>query len=232
MPPAGHWPSHGDHYRTYMAALLEGDIRGLRAVIDSLLARDVPWPRICHDFLQRGLYDVGRMWECNQIPVAVEHLAASATHVVLSDRFMRHQRRNLHASEVIVACVPNEFHDIGTLVVANACEEAGCKAVLLGSNTPTRELLKFIRQRHRFPDLLALSITLPANRIALHEGLATITAEFPGLPIIVGGQALDGHAEAATFREALQARFPTVRHVPTLEALGQVLNALPSLEYA
>ena len=73
------------------------------------------------------------------------------------------------------------------------------------------------------PDLLALSITLPANRVLLEGDLATITAKFPHLNILVGGQALEGNENAIRFVEELLAKYPVVHHVQTLDELEHYL---------
>lgn len=220
-----------DAYGVYMAALLEGDVRGLGSVIQGLADRGVPWAQIVQEYIQRGLYDIGRMWERNQIPVSVEHLAASATSVILASRYIGYEPET-SAPEVVIACVPGELHEIGTMIVANACEAAGWKAVLLASDTPTHDLIAFIRKRKRVPDVVALSVTLPANRRALQDELVALTTAFPALPIIFGGQALNGHSEAIAFREHLLLRFPTVQYIQTLDALERFLTQAAEMEHA
>jgi len=209
-----------------MAGLLEGDALVIKAVIDDLLKEGAPLNRIYRDFIQRGMYKIGVLWERNQIPVSIEHLAATATQIVLSELYLRLRCAGENSPEVIIACVPNEQHDIGTMIVANVCGAAGWKSDLLGANTPTRDLLTYIDQRKHMPDLLALSITLPANRRVLEGDLAAIATKFPQLKILIGGQALDGHEETNRFVEGLLAKYPTVHCVQTLDELEHYLTTL------
>jgi methanogenic corrinoid protein MtbC1 len=136
----------------------------------------------------------------------------------------------------MIACVPNEMHDVGAMIVANLCELNGCKSLLLGANTPIKDLLTYIGQRKHMPDLLALSVTLPANRVALENALEEITARFPRLKIVIGGQALDVHQEAIQFKERMSSRFASVQHILSLEELEFYLRRLvkappsPSIE--
>jgi MerR family transcriptional regulator, light-induced transcriptional regulator len=216
----------GSTFKRYLNALLEGDVRVINAIIDELLAGHMPMNTIYRDFVRRGMYEVGLLCENNQIQVSVEHLAASATQLALSELYLKHQRPQEHSPEVIIACVPNEMHDVGTMIVANLCESTGCKSVLLGANTPIKDLLVFIGQRKHMPDLLALSVTLPANRVALENALEEITARFPQLKIVIGGQALDIHREAILFKERLTYKFATVQYIPSLDALELYLRRL------
>jgi len=213
-------------FKKYMAGLLEGDLRVIKAVIDDLLKAGTPLKSIYRDFIQRGMYKVGVLWERNQIPVSIEHLAATATQVVLSELYLKLRSPSENSPEVIIACVSNEQHDLGAMVVANVFSVAGWKSDLLGANTPTRDLLRYIDQRKRIPEQLALSITLPANRVVLEGDLAAITTKFPQLNILIGGQALDGHEDAIRFVEELLAKYPTVHHVQTLDELENYLTTL------
>ncbi len=213
-------------FKKYMVGLLEGDVRVIKAVIDDLLKEGAPLNSIYRDFIQLGMYKIGVLWERHQIPVAIEHLAATATQIVLSELYLRLRCAGEDSPEVIIACVPNEQHDIGTMIVANVCGVAGWKSDLLGANTPTRDLLTYIDQRKQMPKLLALSVTLPANRVVLEGDLAAITARFPQLRILIGGQALAGHEEAIGFVEGLLAKYPTVHYVKTLDELEHYLTTL------
>lgn len=215
-------------FKHYMTALLEGDARSLSALVEDLLEKKTSLNSIYCDFIQRGMYEVGVLWECNKIPVSVEHLAASATQIVLSEIYLKLQSKREHSPEIIIACVHNEMHDVGTMIVANLSELAGWKSVLLGANTPTRDMLAFIEHRKHMPDLLALSITLPANRMTLEQDLEAIGTRFPALKIVIGGQALGGNTEAVQFREGLLAQYPSVSYMHTLDELEHYLRNYPA----
>ena len=82
---------HETDFKKYLTGLLEGDVRVIKAVIDDLLKEDMPLNSIYRDFIQRSMYKVGVLWERNQIPVSIEHLAATATQVVVSDLYLKLQ---------------------------------------------------------------------------------------------------------------------------------------------
>jgi MerR family transcriptional regulator, light-induced transcriptional regulator len=217
---------HDAAFKRYMDGLLTGDIRVMKAIIDDLIEVKTPLNHIYRDFVQQGLYEIGMLWERNEITVSIEHLAATATKAVLAEMFLQLPRIEENSPEVIIACVPGEMHDVGAMVVANLTESVGCKSVLLGADTPTKDMLAFFEHREHMPDLLALSTTLPANRVALDESLAAVTAKCPHLRIVIGGQALHGHEEAVQFRSNLLDKYPTVDYVQTLDELEQYLNLL------
>ena len=209
-------------FRRYLNALLEGDARVGHELVDGLLARKVSLATIYSDYIRRGMYEVGELWERNQISVSIEHLAASTTQLIVSELFFMLKCPPDNGRQVIIACVPYELHDVGTLIVANVFQLAGWKIQLLGANTPVEDMVDFIARRK--PDMLALSCTLPANRHGLEEALAKTVVVFPQLEILIGGQALGGSDEAAQYRGTLMARIPKTRYLETLEELERYLS--------
>ena len=208
-------------FRRYLNALLEGDTRVGQELVGDLLTQKVSLATIYGDYIQRGMYEVGELWERNQISVSVEHLAASTTQLIVSELFFKLKCSPENGKQVIIACVPYELHDVGTLIVANVFQLAGWRIQLLGANTPAEDMVDFIATRK--PDMLALSCTLPANRRGLEDALAKSVAAFPQLEILIGGQALGGSEEAAQYRGSLLARFGTARYLETLEQLERYL---------
>lgn len=209
-------------FRRYLNALLEGDARVGRELVDGLLASKVSLATIYGDYIQRGMYEVGELWERNQISVSIEHLAASTTQLIVSELFFKLKCSPHNGKQVIIACVPYEMHDVGTLIVANVFQLAGWKIQLLGANTPAEDMVDFIAARK--PDMLALSCTLPANRRGMEQALARTVATIPQLQILIGGQALGGSDEATRYRVGLMADYPAVRYMETLEALEHHLS--------
>jgi MerR family transcriptional regulator, light-induced transcriptional regulator len=66
-------------YRGYLDDLLSGNRQACMDVVQKLLGQKVGVRSIYLDLFQRSLYDVGSMWERNEISVAVEHLATAGS---------------------------------------------------------------------------------------------------------------------------------------------------------
>jgi DNA-binding XRE family transcriptional regulator/methylmalonyl-CoA mutase cobalamin-binding subunit len=95
---------------------------------------------------------------------------------------------------VLVACVEQEQHYLGAMMVADllACE--GWQVEFLGPDVPTADLLSILGKR-RF-HLLALSVTLTAHLRHL-EKIGTGLRKSPNAPkVMVGGAALAGRPNA------------------------------------
>jgi len=72
-------------------------------------------------------------------------------------------------------------------MVADVFEANGWNSYFLGANTPTDELISFSKTMR--PDVFAVSMSLYFHLPQLELMFQKIRAEFPEIPILVGGQA-------------------------------------------
>lgn len=202
-------------YESYLAALLRGDRAECACIVQELLAQGVPVKDLYHHLFQRALYRVGELWENQEISVAVEHLATAITERMLTlvqPAVFAGPPRN---RRIIVACVGNEFHQIGARMIADLCELSGWRGDFLGADTSISRLLKHIEDRK--PSLLGLSLALATTFPSLIETIDAVAAAYPRLPIVAGGQAFRYGALGA-----LETR-PAVRYLRSFEDLEAVM---------
>lgn len=89
--------------------------------------------------------------------------------------------------KAIIACVANEYHQLGGRMVADIFELHGWDGYFLGANTPSEELLRLIDDKK--PDLIGLSLAISFNLDNLWKVVEMVRVTFHELPILVGGQA-------------------------------------------
>jgi len=174
-------------YERYLEALLAGERENCAAVVHELRSAHVPLRAMYVDLFQRSLYRVGELWEHNRISVATEHLATAITERMVTQvqpEVFAGQRRE---RSVVVACVADEYHQLGGRMAADLFELHGWRGYFLGANTPHESLLKMIAQRR--PALVGLSLSISFNLPSLLTALDAVRGSFPDLPVIVGGQA-------------------------------------------
>jgi len=139
------------------------------------------------NIIKKALYDVGELWEYNKISVATEHLASAIVEAILNEFYPKIILKEKIDKTVIVACVENEFHQIGIKMISDIFEMNGWHAHFLGANTPTQELIAFTKIIK--PDMLAISLSIYFHLPILENMIQMIRTDFPDLPILVGGQA-------------------------------------------
>lgn len=204
-------------YAQYLSALLAGDRAQCARIVQELVSAGTQVKHIYADLFQRSQYRVGELWECQRISVAVEHLATAITERMLT--LVQRQVFSGMARErtIIIACVADEYHQLGGRMIADFCELRGWRAPFLGANTPLADLLQLIKERR--PNLLGLSLSIYFNLPALLEALDAVSIRFPDLHILVGGQAFRWGAKAA-----LQP-YPKAKYIESLDELEQSMEA-------
>lgn len=206
-------------YRLYLESLLSGDRETCARVVHELNQSGIPLKDLYINLFQRSLYETGELWESHRISVSVEHLATAITERLLTMVEPQAFSGPFREHTVIVACVADEYHQLGARMVADFFEFHGWRGTFLGANTPVRDLLHLIRERT--PDLLALSLALYSNLPSLVRALDAVSSEFPKLGIFVGGQAFRwGGAD-------LLHKYPQITYIPSVEVLEQKM-----VEYA
>ena len=178
--------------KRYLAAQLTGDRReALRLVIEDGMEQGVSVPQLQLEVIQPAQYEIGRLWQENEISVAQEHLATGISQLVLAHLYPHLQRGESVGRRVLVACVEGELHDMGARIVADHFEIRGYDVRFLGANVPVEGLVKMAFQER--PDVVALSAAMTKNLVAAKEAVGALCAlNQGGLSIAVGGRAFEG----------------------------------------
>jgi MerR family transcriptional regulator, light-induced transcriptional regulator len=147
------------------------------------------------DVIQPSQYRVGELWESGKISVATEHLATATNSYVATNCYAPLARATTGGPRALIACTPEEMHELGPRMLADLLECDGWDVDFYGTSMPARELIAAIRERK--PRFVGLSAAL-----VMHLGSVkrTITAIREALgddtpPIVVGGNAFRGDGE-------------------------------------
>ncbi|HOJ96244.1 MAG TPA: cobalamin-dependent protein [Methanospirillum sp.] len=198
-------------YQAYLTALIAGDRITCTDIVQDLRTSGTDIKEIYLHLIQRSLYDVGDLWEHHRISVAVEHLASAITERLLSilETEMFSIPHKTHT--VIVACIADEFHQIGGRMVSDMFEFQGWNSHFLGANTPVRDLISMMQRKK--PDLIALSVSVYFNIPHLLSALTIIRTQFPSIQILAGGQAFRWGGEG------LLERYQPIKYIRDLDEL-------------
>jgi MerR family transcriptional regulator, light-induced transcriptional regulator len=146
VAPFAHPPGDSLHRN-----LMEFDEAGAQEEIDRLLAT-YSLDAVLRDVVLPILRRVGEEWERGEVTVAQEHFASN----LLGGR-LRALARGLDRGagpRAIVACVPGELHDIGSLSFALALRARGWRVTWLGADLPIPALVDTVRRLR--PELVVL----------------------------------------------------------------------------
>lgn len=171
----------------FLNSLLNGERKHCSALIRKALDQQGNIIPVYEEIIKPSLYHVGELWENNKITVASEHMATSIVEFILNEIYVDIISEHRLGKKVVVACVENEFHQVGIKMVADVFEKNGWDTCFLGANVPTSDLISFIKIQN--PVLLALSFSIISHLSVLERMLMHIQNSLPNLPVLVGGQA-------------------------------------------
>jgi methanogenic corrinoid protein MtbC1 len=179
--------------RQLSEALESGTRREAERVIREAVDAGLPKQAIYDDVIAVAMHQIGAKWEAGEISVAEEHLATSISYglVALLAELARveEERRN---ELVVMSAVEGERHVMGLQMAADVLEGGGFPVLFLGADVPTGTLLEFVEQRA--PSVCALSATMPHVRENLSSTVALLEDIFPGVRVLIGGEASRGLA--------------------------------------
>jgi cobalamin-dependent methionine synthase I len=85
---------------------------------------------------------------------------------------------------ILLACLPDEHHEIALLIFALAAHESGYRLLTLGADTPLNELVAVARKKDCKAILLSGAIE-PSRRL-LSDDLPALVMEIQ-IPVLIGG---------------------------------------------
>ncbi|MEE4197047.1 MAG: cobalamin-dependent protein [Bacteroidales bacterium] len=196
-------------YKDFLLALLDGNRKQSFQIVEHYLERGITVKELYEEYIKKTLYRVGELWEHNKISVASEHLATAITESILNSLFEKIVSEKRVGKSAIVACVENEYHQVGIKMIADVFEMNGWDTHFLGANVPVDELVAFAKAKDA--SIFALSLSIYFHLPVLEKMLEKITEAFPETSVIVGGQAFrHGGLEVVQ-------KYPTVKYFKNLE---------------
>ena len=171
----------------FVEALLSGNKYKCSEIVNNLVLSNFRIEDIYEELLRIALYKVGELWEMGKITVAAEHLSTAIVEGILNELYYKLISSHRTNRTVVVACVENEYHQVGIKMVADIFEMYGWNSHFLGANTPSSELINYMKAIK--PDILALSLSIYFHTSVLEKMLNEIRVHFPEILIIIGGQA-------------------------------------------
>jgi methanogenic corrinoid protein MtbC1 len=150
---------------------------------------------VCLGLLTPVLVEIGRRWECHELPSTTEHFASGVIRAQLED-LLRTAASGASGPLVIVGCAPGEQHELGALMVALFLRRSGMRVAYLGQSVEPESLFKMIGTHKPAGVVLSAAMEPHALELArIGEHLRDVPAPRPAL--FFGGRAFVEHPELA-----------------------------------
>lgn len=172
----------------YAAALLAGDQEEAFRVVKDAMERGIDPLVIYTEVITPALAGVGDAWHRGKLNIATEHLAIQIT--LQQSAYIRGlaRRRKPIGAEAVITAVEGEMHAVGARLIADLFYLEGWDVAFLGQDTPTADLVDWVRERK--PDLVMFSLS-QRDRIPVAKEAARILKSLDEPPLVfVGGVGL------------------------------------------
>lgn len=184
-------------YEAVAAALAAHDkATAVRTAVEAVTSGAVTIPALYRDVLGRILGDTGAAWQRGDTAIWEEHMASATVRTVVEILYPGVLKEKAAAEPsgriVLLACPPEEGHDLGLRMVSDRFDMAGWTTYYLGPDTPVTEIADAARALG--VDTIVLSSSTHFNRVAVRHAVDALKKELPGLDIMVGGPAFVGAA--------------------------------------
>ncbi len=139
--------------------------------------------------IQPALHRIGDGWQAGTVDVAQEHFASSYIRQRLT-ALLEVANPSRYDRLAIAACGPDEWHELGLLMVSLFLTRRGWHVVYLGASLPPGEIERYLAQLR--PNAVVLSATTEAAGAAVAEIVRRLAELPPPGPVLgFGGYAFE-----------------------------------------
>lgn len=184
-------------YEAVAAALADHDkATAVRSAVEAVSSGAVSIPVLYRHVLSRILADTGEAWHRGETAIWEEHLASATVRTIVEIVYPGVLKAKAEAAPagraVLLACPPEEAHDLGLRMVADRFDLAGWTTYFLGPDTPVAEIADAARRLG--VDAVVMSSSTHFHRLAVRHAVDALKKELPETDVWVGGPAFMGAA--------------------------------------
>ena len=198
------------------ARLVAGDEAGAWALVEAVLAAGMKPDQSLLDLLAPAMQSIGAHWQHGELSVADEHRATAVTARLIARLGSRFGRRGVKRGTVVLAAPAGELHGLPVSMGANLLRWRGFNVVELGADTPPEALAEAVANEARAneapadeapagearageisrPLAVGIASTVSAGHGAVQRAIAEVRRACPDVPVLLGGAAIAGAAQA------------------------------------
>ena len=138
------------------------------------------------------LHQLGERWKNREAGICEEHFFTTYLRSKLGSR-IQHLNQHNSGPLLLIACLPDEYHEVGMMMFTLAVLDKGYRALILGANAPIEQIP--VVHRRRACAGIVLSASSPISNQLLEKELPTLVEQV-AIPVFIGGRASERHREA------------------------------------
>ncbi len=176
-----------DAIARYMEALLLGDRRACRSVIEETMQSGVPANSVYLYLIWPVMVEIERLLRVDKITSIQEHLATRINRTIVDQLQNKLPRRPAKHKKAAVCCAREELQELGAQMIADLFESDGWQVRFLGGGLTNDDIFGFINEYA--PDVLLVYGTAPKQAPDVRRLIDRIRAvnAWPEMRIVVSG---------------------------------------------
>jgi methanogenic corrinoid protein MtbC1 len=176
-----------DAIARYMEALLLGDRKACRSVIEETMQTGVPANSVYLYLIWPVMVEIERLLRVDKITAIQEHLATRINRTIVDQLQNKLPRRPAKHKKVAVCCARDELQELGAQMIADLFESDGWQVRFLGGGLTNDDLFGFINEYA--PDVLLVYGTTPKQAPDVRRLIDRIRVvnAWPEMRIVVSG---------------------------------------------
>jgi methanogenic corrinoid protein MtbC1 len=199
----------------YLDALLQGDRKRSRAVIEETLQSGTPANSVYVDIIWPIMVEIENLLRQGRIMAAQEHLAVRINRTIVDQLQNKLPHKPGKGKRIVICSAAEESQELGGQIMADLFESDGWEVKFLGGGLTNDDILAFVNEHA--PDILLIYGATPKQAPGIRQLIDTIkdVNAWPDMRIMLSGglfnraeglwQEIGADLFAATVLEAVQA---------------------------
>ena len=171
----------------YLEALLRGDRRTCRSVVEETLQSGIPANSVYLHLIWPVMVEVERLLRSDKITTIQEHLATRINRTLVDQLQNKLPRRPTKHKKVTVCCAREELQELGAQMIADLFESDGWEVRFLGGGLSNDDIFGYINEYA--PDVLLVYGTTPKQAPDVRRLIDRVRGvnAWPDMRIVVSG---------------------------------------------
>ena len=159
-------------FERYLDALLQGDRKRCRAIIEETLQTGTPTNSVYVDVIWPIMVQIENLLRTDRITTIQEHLATRINRTIVDQLQNKLPRRPSKNKKIAVCCAQSDLQELGAQMTADMFESDGWEVKFLGGGLNNDDILAFVNEYG--PDILLIYGTGPKQAPDLRQLIDTI----------------------------------------------------------
>jgi methanogenic corrinoid protein MtbC1 len=174
-------------HERYLDALLNGDRKASRSVIEEALQSGTPANSIYNEIIWPIMVEIERLFKEDRIDSTSEHMAVRINRTIVDQLQNKLPRKESKQKKIVVCCAPSEIQELGAQIMADLFESDGWEVKFPGGGLTNDDILSFVNNYG--PDVLLLYGSEARQAPEIRRLIDTIKGvnAWPEMKIMVSG---------------------------------------------